>query len=116
MYDYYGGEPERLLTRDEMLDDITLYWLTDTAASSARIYFENADLGANAGLVDLPVGYSAFPRELYRPPRSWAEACYPKLIYWHELDRGGHFAAFEQPVLFTGELRACFRLLRKRAV
>jgi epoxide hydrolase len=111
-----NGDPESALTRDEMLDDITLYWLTDTAASSARIYFDNADLGANAGLVDLPVGYSAFPCELYRPPRSWAEACYPKLIYWHELDRGGHFAAFEQPVLFTGELRACFRLLRKRAV
>jgi pimeloyl-ACP methyl ester carboxylesterase len=106
------GDPESALTRDEMLDDITLYWLTDTAASSARLYFENADLGANAGLVDIPVGYSVFPRELYCPPRSWAEACYSKLIYWHELDRGGHFAAFEQPQLFTAELRACFRLLR----
>jgi len=107
-----NGDPESALTRDEMLDDITLYWLTDTAASSARIYLENADLGANAGVVDLPVGYSAFPREIYCPLRSWAEACYPKLIYWHELDRGGHFAAFEQPALFTEELRACFRLLR----
>jgi epoxide hydrolase len=107
-----NGDPESALTRDEMLDDITLYWLTDTAASSARIYFENADLGANAGVVDLPVGYSTFPREIYCPPRSWAEACYPRLNYWHELDRGGHFAAWEQPVLFTEELRACFRLLR----
>jgi pimeloyl-ACP methyl ester carboxylesterase len=106
------GDPESALTRDEMLDDITLYWLTNTGASSARMYFENADLGANAGMVDLPVGYSIFPRELYCPPRSWAEACYPKLFYWHELDRGGHFAAFERPTLFTNELRACFRLLR----
>ncbi|MGH9759965.1 MAG: epoxide hydrolase family protein, partial [Blastocatellia bacterium] len=111
-----NGDPESALTRDEMLDDITLYWLTDTAASSARIYFENADLGANAGVVDLPVGYSVFPREIYCPPRTWAEACYPKLIYWHELDRGGHFAAWEQPELFTEELRACFRLLRKGAL
>lgn len=107
-----NGDPESALTCDEMLDDITLYWLTDTAASSARIYFEDAHVGTNGGVVDLPVGCSIFPRDLYQPPRAWAEACYPKLIYWHELDRGGHFAAFEQPALFTEELRACFRLLR----
>lgn len=107
------GDPESALTRDEMLDDITLYWLTNTGASSARIYFEDAELSGNGGMVELPVGYSAFPGELYCPPRSWAEACYPKLIYWHELDRGGHFAAFEQPELFASELRACFGKLRE---
>ena len=107
-----NGDPESALTRDEMLDDISLYWLTNSAASSARIYFEDASLGPNGGAVDLPVGCSIFPRDVYRAPRSWAEACYAKLIYWNELDRGGHFAAFEQPRLFTGELRSCFRLLR----
>ncbi len=106
------GDPESALTRDEMLDEITLYWLTDTAASSARLYFENADVRFNAGVVELPVGYSVFPREIYRPPRRWAEKVYPNLIHWNELDRGGHFAAFEQPVLFTKELRDCFRSLR----
>jgi epoxide hydrolase len=110
------GDPESALTRDQMLDDITLYWLTNTAASSARIYYEDANLGPNGGVVDLPVGCSIFPREIYRAPRSWAEACYPKLVYWHEPDRGGHFAAFEQPALFTEELRACFRLVRNQMV
>ncbi len=106
------GDPQQALSLDQMLDDITLYWLTDTAASSARIYFENAGLGGNGGVVDLPVGCSIFPHEVYQAPRSWADACYPQLIYWHKLDRGGHFAAFEQPALFTQELRVCFRLLR----
>jgi epoxide hydrolase len=110
------GDPEQALSRDQMLDDITLYWLTGTAVSSARIYFENANLSGNAGKVDLPVGCSIFPREVYQAPRIWAEACYPHLIYWQELDRGGHFAAFEQPALFTDELRACFRLLRNAPV
>jgi epoxide hydrolase len=104
------GDPESALTRDEMLDDITLYWLTDTAASFARMYFENGFVPASR--VDLPVGCSMFPREIYRAPRSWAERFYPNLIHWNELDRGGHFAAFEQPVLFTKELRDCFRSLR----
>jgi pimeloyl-ACP methyl ester carboxylesterase len=109
-----NGDPESALTRDEMLDIITLYWLTDTAASSARIYFEHASIvGANnSGVVELPVGCSIFPREIVPAPRSWAERFFPKLIYWKELDRGGHFAAFEQPVLFTQELRECFRSLR----
>jgi pimeloyl-ACP methyl ester carboxylesterase len=105
-------DPAWPLSLDQMLDDITLYWLTSTAASSARIYYEDEDLDANGGMVELPVGCSIFPHEIYQAPRSWAEACYPQLIYWHELDRGGHFAAFEQPALFTKELRACFRLLR----
>jgi len=109
-----NGDPESALTRDEMLDNITLYWLTNTGPSSARIYFEQARLGAptNSGRVDLPVGCSIFPREIVPAPRTWAERVFPKLIYWNELDRGGHFAAFEQPALFTKELRACFRSLR----
>jgi len=109
------GDPESALPPDMMLDDITLYWLTDSAASSARIYFENRNLGPNGGAVELPVGCSIFPREIYQAPRSWAEACYPRLVYWHEVDRGGHFAAFEQPAVFTEELSACFRLLRNGA-
>jgi epoxide hydrolase len=95
-----------------MLDNITLYWLTNTAASSARMYLENANVGGNAGVVDLPVGCSIFPREIVPAPRSWAERFYPRLIYWNELNRGGHFAAFVQPGLFTRELRECFHSLR----
>jgi pimeloyl-ACP methyl ester carboxylesterase len=107
-----AGDPEDALTRDKMLDNITLYWLTETAASSARIYFENAQVGLNSGTVDIPVGCSLFPREILPAPRSWAEQFYSDLIYWNELDRGGHFAAFEEPALFTQELRDCFRPLR----
>jgi epoxide hydrolase len=109
------GDPEDALTRDEMLDDITLYWLTNTAASSARWYFEQRAVGlkTTAGVVELPVGCSIFPHEVYRAPRSWAERVYPHLFYWNELDRGGHFAAFEQPALFTQELRNCFRSLAR---
>lgn len=107
-----NGDPETALTRDEMLDNITLYWLTDTAASSARIYFEQAAAGIFGAVVDFPVGCSVFPRDIVPVPRSWAERVYPKLIHWNELDRGGHFAAFEQPALFTQELRTCFRSLR----
>jgi epoxide hydrolase len=106
------GDPEDVLTPDEMLDSITLYWLTNTAASSARIYFENGGTGPNLGVVDTPVGVSNFPREILPAPRSWAERVYRNLIYWNELDRGGHFAAFEQPALFVQELRNCFRSLR----
>jgi pimeloyl-ACP methyl ester carboxylesterase len=109
-----NGDPESALPRDEILDNITLYWLTDSAASSARIYFEHAGIvnKGNNGRVDLPVGCSIFPREIVPAPRSWAERFFPKLIHWNELDRGGHFAAFEQPALFTKELRDCFRSLR----
>src|SRR5262249_49916326 len=80
------GDPEDALTRDEMLNEITLYWLTNTAASSARLYFENAGEGFNRGVVDLPVGFSVFPREIFRAPRTWAERVYPQLIHWNELD------------------------------
>jgi epoxide hydrolase len=108
-----NGDPETALTRDEMLDDISLYWLTNTSASAARLYRENANhFGPNQGVVDFPVGVSIFPREIFRVPRSWADKIYPNLFYWNEVEKGGHFAAFEQPALFTRELRDCFRRVR----
>ena len=88
-----GGAPEDALTRDEMLDVITLCWLTETAASSARIYLENATVIGSPPVVEIPVGCSIFPLEIVPAPRSWAEPVYPNLIHWNELDRGGHFAA-----------------------
>jgi len=107
------GDPETALSRDEMLDDISLYWLTNTAASAARLYRENSGtFGVNQGVVDFPVGVSIFPREVFRVPRSWADKIYPNIIHWRELERGGHFAALEQPALFTQELRDCFRRVR----
>jgi pimeloyl-ACP methyl ester carboxylesterase len=109
---YTGGHPERALERDEMLDDITLYWLTNTGTSSARLYWENNANNFNAVDISIPAAVTVFPGEIYRAPRSWAERSYHKLIYWHEVDKGSHFAAWEQPGLFTDELRAAFRSLR----
>lgn len=106
------GEPERALTRDEMLDDISLYWLTNSATSSAQLYWENKDNVFNAADISIPVGVTVFPGEIYRAPRSWAERAYHKLIYWNEVEKGGHFAAWEQPEIFTTEIRAAFRSLR----
>jgi len=107
----FDGEPEGL-TRDDVLDNITLYWLTNTAVSSARIYWENKfDFFAPKG-VAIPVAVSAFPDEVCAIPRSWAEQAYPKLIHYNKLDKGGHFAAWEQPQLFSEEVRAGFRSLR----
>ena len=100
------------LTRDDVLDNITLYWLTNTAVSAARLYRENkANYFAPKG-VTIPVAVSAFPDELYVPPRSWAEKAYPQLVHFNKLDKGGHFPAWEQPELFTQELRAAFKPLR----
>jgi pimeloyl-ACP methyl ester carboxylesterase len=111
-----GGEPERSLTRDEMLDDITLYWLTNTATSSARLYWENSvapvPIQFNAKEISIPVAVTVFPGEIYRTPRTWAEQSFHQLIYFHEVDKGGHFAAWEQPDLFAAEVRAGFRSLR----
>jgi pimeloyl-ACP methyl ester carboxylesterase len=104
------GNPENVLNRDEMLDNIMLYWLTNAAASSARLYWESFKF--NYEPVQMPVGCSIFPKDLLRVSRRWAEKRYPNLIYWNRLDRGGHFAAFEQPDLFVKELRACFRKMR----
>src|SRR6185503_3535813 len=100
------------LTRDDVLDNITLYWLTNTAVSAARLYCENKlNYFAPKG-VTIPVAVSAFPDELYVPPRSWAEKAYPQLVHFNKLDKGGHFPAWEQPELFTQELRAAFSPLR----
>jgi len=108
----HDEDADSALTKDQMLDDISLYWLTDSAASSARIYWENSPASFAGGKINLPVGASIFPKEIYRAPRSWAEKDYPNLIYWNELSKGGHFAAFEQPEVFVRELRACFAKLR----
>ncbi len=108
------GHPEHALTRDELLDNVMMYWMTASGASSARLYWESfgrAGPGGGGG-VELPVGCSIFPKEIVPVPRSWAEQTYKNIVYWNELDRGGHFAAFEQPDLFVDELRKCFRLMR----
>jgi pimeloyl-ACP methyl ester carboxylesterase len=100
------------LTRDEVLDNITLYWLTNTGVSASRLYWEYRGGFFNAKGVTIPVATTVFPGEQYQAPRSWAEQAYPNLIYFNEVDRGGHFAAWEQPELFSQELRAAFRSLR----
>jgi epoxide hydrolase len=109
------GHPENALTRDELLDNIMLYWLPATGASSARLYWESFGKAFGGGqdqTVQLPTGCSIFPKEIVPTPRSWAEKRYRSIVYWNELDRGGHFAAFEQPEIFVKELRMCFRLMR----
>jgi pimeloyl-ACP methyl ester carboxylesterase len=107
----FDGKTEGL-TRDDILDNITLYWLTNTAVSSARLYWENKLAFFDVKNVTIPVAVSAFPDEIYQAPRSWAERAFPKLIHYNKLDKGGHFAAWEQPQLFSGEMRAAFRSLR----
>ena len=109
---YSGGEPERSLTKDEMLDDITLYWLTNSAISSAQLYWENSANNFNAVDISIPAAVTIFPGEIYRAPRSWVERSYHELIYFNEVDKGGHFAAWEEPELFANEIRAAFRSLR----
>jgi pimeloyl-ACP methyl ester carboxylesterase len=106
-----NGDPRNVLSLDEMLDNIMLYWLPGTAASSARLYWESFRR-FSANPVTVPVGCSIFPKEIFRPSRRWAERKFPNLIHWNELDKGGHFAAFEQPEIFAGELRAAFRAIR----
>ena len=101
------------LTRDEILDNITLYWLTNTGVSASRLYWEYKGGFFNAKGVSIPVAVSVFPGEQYEAPRSWAEQAYPNLIYFNEVEKGGHFAAWEQPELFASEVRAGFRSLRK---
>ena len=101
------------LTRDDVLDNITLYWLTNTGVSSGRLYWENKVSLYNAANVAIPAAITVFPGENYQAPRSWAERAYRKLIYFNEVDKGGHFAAWEQPALFSTELRAAFRSLRQ---
>jgi len=118
IYDYNNGEPERLLRRDDVLDDITLYWLTITATSAARLYWETGgqsvilSAAQKTADISLPVAISVFPGEVYRAPETWARRAYRNLIYFNEVDKGGHFAAWEEPQLFAAELRAAFRSLR----
>ena len=100
------------LTRDEILDNITLYWLTNTGVSSSRLYWEYKGGFFNAKGVKIPVAVTVFPGEQYEAPRSWTERAYPKLIYYNKVDKGGHFAAWEQPMIFAAELRAAFKSLR----
>jgi pimeloyl-ACP methyl ester carboxylesterase len=107
----FAGETFGAITRDDLLDNVTLYWLTDTAVSSARLYWENKLAFFAPKHVGIPVAVTGCPEEIYTAPRSWAERAYPKLIHYNKLDKGGHFAAWEQPQLFTEELRAGFRSL-----
>jgi pimeloyl-ACP methyl ester carboxylesterase len=100
------------LTRDEILDNITLYWLTNTGVSASRLYWEYKGGFFNAKGVSIPVAVTVFPGEQYHAPRSWTGRAYPKLIYYNKVDIGGHFAAWEQPRLFAAEVRAAFRSLR----
>jgi pimeloyl-ACP methyl ester carboxylesterase len=108
----FAGQPEGL-TRDDVLDNITLYWFTNTAVSASRLYWENKFAFFAPKGVGIPVAVSVFPDEIYAAPRSWVEKAYPKLIHFNRLDKGGHFAAWEQPQLFSEEVRAGFRPLRK---
>jgi pimeloyl-ACP methyl ester carboxylesterase len=111
----FAGQREGL-SRDDILDNITLYWVTNTAISSARLYWDNRETSKKGFFdiknVTIPVAVSAFPDEIYAAPRSWAERAYPKLIHYNKLDRGGHFAAWEQPELFVTEVRESFKSLR----
>jgi pimeloyl-ACP methyl ester carboxylesterase len=114
---YSGGDAGQSLTKDQMLDDITLYWLTNTAASSSQLYWENNNNNFNAveqrtAEISVPVAITVFPGEIYQAPRSWAERSYKKLIYFNEVRKGGHFASWEEPQLFAEELRAAFKSLR----
>jgi pimeloyl-ACP methyl ester carboxylesterase len=116
---FVDGQPAGNLTRDHILDNITLYWLTGTGASAARSYWESGQAQARAAAagqappdLSLPVGFTTFPGEIWRTPRSWVERSYPNVIYFNEVDKGGHFAAWEEPELFSSELRAAFKSLR----
>ena len=107
-----NGHPAGAVTRDDVLDDITLYWLTRTGISAARLYWESHGTGLSAANVNIPTAVTIFPGEIYLAPRSWTERAYHKLIYYNQVDKGGHFAAWEQPELFASELRAAFKSLR----
>jgi pimeloyl-ACP methyl ester carboxylesterase len=114
---FLDGQAAGHLTRDGIVDNITLYWLTGTGASAAREYWDSGQAAARAAGqappdVSLPVGFTRFPGEIFRAPRSWVEKAYPNVTYFHEADRGGHFAAWEEPELFSTEIGAAFKSLR----
>jgi pimeloyl-ACP methyl ester carboxylesterase len=114
---FVDNRPSGNLTRDHILDNITVYWLTGTGCSAAREYWESAQAMARPGgqtppQVKIPVGFTTFPGEIWRSPRSWVEKGYPNVTYFNEVDMGGHFAAWEEPELFSQELRAAFKSLR----
>jgi hypothetical protein len=118
-YAFVDGHPSGGLTRSHIVDNITLYWLTGTGTSAARSYWENgraqalaAESGQAPPPVSLPVGFTTFPDEIFRAPRSWVEQSHPTLTYFNKADRGGHFAAWEEAELFAAELRAAFKSLR----
>jgi pimeloyl-ACP methyl ester carboxylesterase len=114
----FGEDPNDTKTRDEVLDDISLYWLTNTATSAGRLYWENHGAGPTSAAairsaeISVPVAITVFPDDVYRAPESWARRVYQNLVYFNEVDRGGHFAAWEQPQLFAEEMRAAFATLR----
>ncbi|MGZ7011039.1 MAG: alpha/beta fold hydrolase, partial [Ilumatobacteraceae bacterium] len=105
------GHPENVLDRDELLDNVMFYWATNSAASSARIYWESFGK-ARATQLTVPVGVTVYPKEIVAPVRAWMDADYPNIVHWAEQPRGGHFAAFEQPELFVADIRTCFRQFR----
>lgn len=107
-----GDAPENVFTYDEILDMVMMYWLTNTAVSTARFYWDNYPPGLWGVETDVPTGVSIFPKEIWRAPRKWADMFMHDIIYWHELDAGGHFAAFERPELFVEEVRNCFMVVR----
>jgi hypothetical protein len=116
---FVDKQPSGNLTRDHIVDNITLYWLTGTGVSAAREYWESGQAAARAAAagqappaVSVPVGFTTFPGEIFRAPRNWVQKAYPSLTYFNEADRGGHFAAWEEPELFTTEIRAAFKSLR----
>ncbi len=110
--DFSGGDAERSLTKDEMLDDITLYWLTNSAISSAQLMWKTTPTTLAIPWMSIPAAVTIFPGEIYQAPRSWVKKSYHKLIYFNEVNKGGHFAAWEEPELFSTEIRAAFRSLR----
>jgi pimeloyl-ACP methyl ester carboxylesterase len=116
---FVDGKPSGNLTRDHILDNITLYWLTGTGASAARSYWESGQAQAKAAAAGqtppeakVAAGFTQFPDEIFRAPKSWVERGYPNLIYFHKADKGGHFAAWEEPEIFSEEIRAAFKSLR----
>src|SRR5262249_36915734 len=116
---FVDRQPTGGLTRDHILDNVTLYWLTSSATSAARLYWESGRAAAAAAAAGqapvptaLPAAFTVFPGELYQAPRSWVEAVYPNLMHFNVVDKGGHFAAWEEPELFSAELRAAFRSVR----